>query len=215
MLDQLSSFSSCKFYQSCKSSSGLLNLCLYNFGKECPKVQWFFLIFCLVQSIAIKLFHTYLWMKLPAVKEAYTMHQMRVPWCFPFQQYWTIWIPSVSVTHWIQSFITWDSICISWHPNLVFVIPNVNLSFFTKVCITSFSFPESENWFWLFLTLPFHFFAFLLVDLSSWSQISKWHNIGLHLGLLIFSLELLILQLLLLAEFLDFQIPVIFSSPHT
>ena len=38
------------------------------------------------------------------------------------------------------------------------------------------------------------------------------HHQGLHLGLLIFSLELLLLQLLLLAEFLDFQIPVIFFS---
>ena len=75
-------------------------------------------------------------------------------------------------------------------------------------------FPFSREWklVLIFCDSSLSFLLFFAVDLSSWSQISKWlaHHQRLHLGLLIFSLELLILQLLLLAEFLDFQIPVIF-----
>ena len=156
----LDSFSSCKFYQSCQLSSGLLNLCLCNLRKQCHKVV-----------ISIKF--PYLPLELPALAEAYIMHQLRFPWCFLFdsiasscqmnQLVTLIWIPSVSIYPLIQSFITWDSICIRWHPNLVSVIPNMNLSLFTKVCITPFFFPESKRWFWFFVTLPFHFFSFLLL----------------------------------------------------
>ena len=176
MLDQLSSFSSCKFYQSCNSSSGLLNLCLYNFGKECPKVQWFFFNFLFSSE------HCHQTVPYPPLDEAAcsqrSLHSAsnEGSLMFPFSTVLNHLDPKCFCNSLETSFITWDSICISWHPNLVFVITNVNLSFFTKVCITSFSFPESENWFWFFLTLPFHFFAFFLVDLSSWSQISKCHK---------------------------------------
>ena len=74
-----------------------------------------------------------------------------------------IWIPSVSITPWMQSFITWDSICIRWHPNLASLIPNINLSLF-KVCITFFSFPESRIcWLFPFTSLLFCSWSKLLV----------------------------------------------------
>ena len=114
MLDQLSSFSSCKFYQSCQSSSGLLNLCLYNFAKQCYKVE-------IVQRIAIKLFHIYLWSCLQLKKLTQgirwgfldvSFFNSIATYCQINQLVIFILISSVSIIPWIQSFITSDSICI-------------------------------------------------------------------------------------------------------
>ena len=107
MIDQLSSFSSFKFYQSCQSSSGLLNCFFYNFGKQCHKAV-------IVQRISIKLFHIYLssCLQLKKFTQGIRWGFFDVSFfnsiatsCQINQLFIFIWIRSISITPWIHSFI--------------------------------------------------------------------------------------------------------------